>query len=278
MVALGLVGVVVPVMPTTPFLLVALWFFARSSEKLKHWLLTNRVFGSYIRNYRSGRGIPVRMKVWTLALLWTSITCSALLAIDAMWLRIMLFAIAVAVSVHILTQGRRRRVVVLVPTAQEAEYLEDATICGVGMAAVSAAVVRIAKRRRRPRMVILAGIAGACPESGLQVGDCVVVSSETVGDLPAAYRQTYLCEWAEQVTVLQRVAGSTVSRVGAGEGAVENMEGAAFFAACEAAGLPFLEVRAVSNLTTDRREQWRTDAAAKALAAGLQMVTDEIEA
>ncbi len=129
-VALGVLGIALPVLPTTPFLLLALWFFGRSSERLREWVLDNRIFGSYIRAYRSGRGLPVRMKVWTLVLLWTAIGISVW-RVDPVWLKCLLGVVAVAVTIHILCLGRRRTVV-LVPTLGEAAHIAGATISTSG--------------------------------------------------------------------------------------------------------------------------------------------------
>ncbi len=275
MVALGIVGIVLPVLPTTPFFLLALWFFGRGSSRLRKWLLSNKLFGNYIRNYRSGRGVPLRVKAWTLALLWATIGFSAW-RVDPIWLKISLLIVAIAVTAHILLLGRRK-VVVLIPTVVEASGIPDAVIGGVGMAEISAALSKIL--RRRPRMVVLAGISGAYPDSGLKVGDCVLVISERVGGLPAAYEKRYECPWAEPFS-LPKVAGITVQNTTRNErgNAVENMEGAVFFAMCHAAGVKFLELRAVSNMTTDSREDWRVDEAVTALAAAIERVFDEIEA
>ncbi len=275
MVVLAILGIALPVLPTTPFLLLALWFFGRGSARLRQWLLNNKIFGNYIRNYKSGRGVPIRVRMWTLALLWATIGFSVW-RIDHVWLKIGLSAVAVAVTIHVLMLGRRK-VLVLVPTAAEAAGIEDAIICGVGMAEVAVTLAKIL--RRRPRMVILTGIAGAYPESGLEVGDCVAVTSEHIGGLPTKYSKTYECPWAEDFG-LPKAAGVTVDQSGIlrHKNAVENMEGAAFFAMCIAAGVKFLEVRAVSNMTTDRREDWRVDEAVTALAAAIERVFDEIEA
>ena len=72
-VGLGILGIFLPVLPTTVFFLLAAACFARSSPRFYHWLLHNRWFGSYIRNYREGRGLPMRHKVITVALLWLTI-------------------------------------------------------------------------------------------------------------------------------------------------------------------------------------------------------------
>ena len=101
-VALGTIGIFIPLLPTTPFLLLAAYCYLRSSERLHTWLLTNRWFGEYLRNYQDGRGVPVRAKAGTLALLWATITISAVLFVDSLLVRGVLLAIAIVVSVHVL--------------------------------------------------------------------------------------------------------------------------------------------------------------------------------
>lgn len=76
-VALGTLGIVLPGLPTTPFLLAASYFFARSSPRLQHWLTHHRWFGPYLRAIRDERGMPLRGKIVTLALLWGSIALSS---------------------------------------------------------------------------------------------------------------------------------------------------------------------------------------------------------
>jgi uncharacterized membrane protein YbaN (DUF454 family) len=98
----GLVGVVVPLLPTTPFLLLAAACFVRSSDTMYGWLISNRLFGGFIRDYREQRGVSARAKIMALALLWGVIGYTALTAVDAAWLRVLLVAIAVAVTIHLL--------------------------------------------------------------------------------------------------------------------------------------------------------------------------------
>lgn len=101
-VALGVVGMFLPVLPTTPFLLLAAVCYARSSQRLYHWLLTNRWFGAYIRNYREGRGISRSHKTAVLLLLWLTIGSSAVFAVQLWWVRLLLIGIAIGVTIHIL--------------------------------------------------------------------------------------------------------------------------------------------------------------------------------
>ena len=100
-VALGVIGVFVPLMPTTVFLLLAAACYARSSARFYDRLLNNRWLGGYIRNSREGRGMTRRQKASTLALLWLGIGASAVWSVDAWWIRALLLLIAVGVTVHV---------------------------------------------------------------------------------------------------------------------------------------------------------------------------------
>jgi len=105
--ALGMVGVVIPVLPTTPFLLLAAICYGRSSERSYRWLTTNRLFGRYLSDYLQGRGISWKVKTPALVLLWGVITLSAVLFVSQWWARALLFLVAVGVTVHIVTlKGR----------------------------------------------------------------------------------------------------------------------------------------------------------------------------
>ena len=99
---LGMLGVVLPLLPTTPFLLLSVWCYARSSEKLYYWLIYHRIFGEFIRNYRDKKGIPLKIKIWVLTLLWGTISYSAFVVVDLVWVKILLMIIAIGVSIHIL--------------------------------------------------------------------------------------------------------------------------------------------------------------------------------
>jgi hypothetical protein len=107
--AVGTVGIFLPLLPTTPFLLLAAACYARSSKRFYNWLLNNRWFGSYIKNYHEGRGISLKLKVITLALLWGTIAYSGFFVVDAIYWRIILLVIAVGVTIHILKTRTLRK-------------------------------------------------------------------------------------------------------------------------------------------------------------------------
>ena len=103
------IGTVIPGIPYTPFLLLAVACYCRSSERLYTWLINNRWFGEYIRNYREGKGIPLKTKVLAVTYLWATISVSALVFVPTLivpvpiWiLQVLLLVIAIAVSAHIL--------------------------------------------------------------------------------------------------------------------------------------------------------------------------------
>ena len=96
------IGLVLPLLPTTPLLLLALACYCRSSERLYLWLINNRWFGEYIRNYREGKGVPLKTKVLAITLLWATISVSVLFLVPILIVQILLLVIAIAVSIHIL--------------------------------------------------------------------------------------------------------------------------------------------------------------------------------
>ncbi|OAG69700.1 hypothetical protein AFK49_008800 [Corynebacterium ulcerans] len=98
-VALGMLGVFLPILPTTPFLLAAAFFFARSSERFHHWLLNHRWFGPYLSNYYEGKMTPSH-KARTLTLMWTGLLVSAFL-VDKPVMWFVFICIGAAVSTHI---------------------------------------------------------------------------------------------------------------------------------------------------------------------------------
>ncbi len=100
-VALGVLGMFLPLLPTTVFLLMAAYCYSHSSERFHTWLLNNRWCGSYISNYRSGRGISMRQKVSTTAMLWASIGFSLWIIGGGFWITLLLGGIAVGVTIHI---------------------------------------------------------------------------------------------------------------------------------------------------------------------------------
>ena len=100
-VLLGVLGIFLPLLPTTPFLLLASACFARGSTRLHNWLQTNRVFGKYLRDYENGKGIPLRGKIWILIFMWTSMSYSIWRLHDRLALQIMVALIGAAVTIYL---------------------------------------------------------------------------------------------------------------------------------------------------------------------------------
>ena len=99
---LGLIGIFIPILPTTPFLLLTAACYARGSNKFYNWLIKNRFLGVYIKNYIEGRGILLTGKIFTLILLWTTIGISILIYITNYLFRLVLLIIAILVTAHII--------------------------------------------------------------------------------------------------------------------------------------------------------------------------------
>lgn len=100
-VVLAVLGIFLPLLPTTPFLLLASACFARGSERLHRWLLTHGVFGEYLGNFEEGRGLPARAKVLALTMMCSSLAYAAW-RYEQLWLRLLLLAIGTGVSLYLL--------------------------------------------------------------------------------------------------------------------------------------------------------------------------------
>lgn len=105
---LGIIGVFVPILPTTPFLLLAAACYARSSDRFYQWLMNNRIFGAYVKNYIEGRGMPVRVKIFTISLLWLTIGLSVAFAVQNTVIRLVLVCIATGVTMHVALIKKRK--------------------------------------------------------------------------------------------------------------------------------------------------------------------------
>lgn len=187
------------------------------------------------------------------------------------------------------------KIVIVAPTQSEIELLRGfacegvvVETCGVGLVQSAAGVSGIIAREA-PDLIVMVGIAGAYPGSGLSIGECVVVERERVADLGAffddgfraLFAKEYVCGEAQDVAKklgIRCVGSNSVNAAAApyidsGEGhLIENMEGASFFAVCLEHGVSFLEVRAVSNEVSTHRAGWDIPCATKALAVVVEQL------
>lgn len=102
-VALGIIGIFVPLMPTTVFFILAAASFARSSDRFYSWLINHPRFGKFIKDYREKRGMPLKSKIIAVGMLYLTIGSSAYFFTDSLWVRLLLISIAIGVSTYILS-------------------------------------------------------------------------------------------------------------------------------------------------------------------------------
>jgi uncharacterized membrane protein YbaN (DUF454 family) len=101
---LGILGIFLPFLPTTPFLLLSAALFAKSSTRLYNWVINHKIFGKYIQSYRDEKSIPLRIKFVALAMMWgTMLFTIFTIAVDKWWLQFLLLSIALGVTLHILS-------------------------------------------------------------------------------------------------------------------------------------------------------------------------------
>jgi len=100
---IGIIGIFIPILPTTPFLILAAACYARGSKNFYNWLINNKWFGEYIKNYQEGRGVPFTVKILSIILLWITIAFSTIIIVSNFLIQIILTIIAIVVTIHILT-------------------------------------------------------------------------------------------------------------------------------------------------------------------------------
>jgi uncharacterized membrane protein YbaN (DUF454 family) len=105
---LAFLGALLPLLPTTPFLIVAAACFFRSSARFYNWIMFNRLFGHYLQDYQSGRGVAMHVKIMTLSFMWISTLVSIFVFVPWLWLKIVLPVISTAVTIHVLMIHTKR--------------------------------------------------------------------------------------------------------------------------------------------------------------------------
>ncbi len=98
---LGVVGIFLPLLPTTPFLLLTVYCYLRSSKKLYNWLMSNKILGAYIYNYMTYKAVLRSTKIGTMIILWAGLAVSMVM-INSWWIRGLLIAVGIGVSIHVL--------------------------------------------------------------------------------------------------------------------------------------------------------------------------------
>lgn len=102
--ALGIAGIFLPLLPTTPFLLLSAWLFVRSSPRLYAWLTNHPRLGPYIRNFRENRAIPLRVKIVSVTMVWLTIGYCVVAVVDEwLWAQVAMVLLAAGITAHLLS-------------------------------------------------------------------------------------------------------------------------------------------------------------------------------
>lgn len=99
---LGILGIFLPILPTTPFLLLSAVCFMKSSEKMYLWLINHKVLGLYVRSYIEYKAISLRAKILSIAVLWLVMMGTVFFFITLLWIQIFLTFIAIGVTVYLI--------------------------------------------------------------------------------------------------------------------------------------------------------------------------------
>ncbi len=102
LVAIGVIGIFLPILPTTIFLILASACFIKSSPQANEWLRNHKILGMYIKNYQDKSGLTIKAKVFNIFFLWIMILSSAFFFTDELFIKLLLLAIAIGVTIHLL--------------------------------------------------------------------------------------------------------------------------------------------------------------------------------
>ena len=100
---LGTLGIFLPLLPTTPFYLLTAWLYMRGSEKMYRKVMSNKYFGTIVRDFQEDKSISLKTKVVVVSMLWGTILLSVFFAVSECWVRCLLIAIAIGVTIHVLS-------------------------------------------------------------------------------------------------------------------------------------------------------------------------------
>jgi uncharacterized protein len=115
----AILGIFLPLIPTTPLVLLAAYFFGKSSQKFHTWLINNKMFGKYIKNYQDGKGLSRRSKITAITSMWAVLIISGIWATEIMFVRIILGVVGIGVTIHLL------RMPTFVESNYEVEFNEE---------------------------------------------------------------------------------------------------------------------------------------------------------
>ena len=105
---LGAIGIILPLLPTTPFWLVACWFYLRSSKVLYDRVIKNRFIGSYLKNYLEDHSISISTKITAISVMWSSFIYTTFVFEADWWINIILLLVSIGVTLHLLSIRTRR--------------------------------------------------------------------------------------------------------------------------------------------------------------------------
>jgi uncharacterized membrane protein YbaN (DUF454 family) len=102
LVAIGFIGIFLPILPTTIFLILASACFIKSSPRTNEWLRNHKILGMYIRNYQDKSGLAIKSKIFNILFLWIMILSSAFFFTEEFFIKLLLIVIAIGVTIHLL--------------------------------------------------------------------------------------------------------------------------------------------------------------------------------